>query len=334
MKSEINRRSFLKTGVITGSALLIPQVSSCALDSKQQKMNTGSKIVIAQNKLVRNQSQKLDSNEVFKLLNAAMEEYFQIESSQKAWSNLFDVNDVVGLKINCLAGRGISTSSELVEAIIENLLSIGLTRSHIIVWDRANYDLEKAGYAVQTNVNRVRYIGNDYSGYTRRLYESRSVGSFLSNILVKECNAIINIPILKDHGIVGITNALKNFFGAIHNPNKYHGFRGDPYIADVNLMPDIRHKVRITICDALTTQYEGGPPYMPQWTYAYNGIIVGQDMVALDSIGWQIIEEQRKAHGFKPLKEVGREPTYIVTAGDCEHGLGISDIESINFTHI
>ena len=64
-----------------------------------------------------------------------------------------------------------------------------------------------------------------------------SAGSLLSNTLAHTCDAVINLPVLKDHGIVGVTLALKNLFGAIHNPNKYHTNAGDPYVADVNMFP-------------------------------------------------------------------------------------------------
>jgi len=114
-------------------------------------------------------------------------------------------------------------------------------------------------------------------------------------------------------------------FGAIHNPNKYHPNAGDPYVADVNAMPEIRRRVRLTICDAVTAQYEGGPTYMPQWTWPFTGLMVAQDPVALDTVGWQIIEQKRAAMGMKPLKAMKREPRYIATAAGPRHKLGVTD---------
>ncbi len=95
-----------------------------------------------------------------------------------------------------------------------------------------------------------------------------SVGSLLSNTLTRTCNAVINLPVLKDHGIVGVTMALKNFFGAIHNPNKYHLMAATRTWPMSTCSPPIRQKVRLTICDAIAPQYEGGPSYMPQWVLA------------------------------------------------------------------
>jgi hypothetical protein len=91
------------------------------------------------------------------------------------------------------------------------------------------------------------------------------------------------------------------------------------------MLPPIRQKVRLHICDAITAQYEGGPSYMPQWSWPYNGLIVARDPVALDYTGWQIIEQKRSEKGMQTLKELRREPAYIATAADAQHRLGTND---------
>ncbi len=319
MRRNFSRRNFIKKTLLTGSFVCFPSIQILQPDK--------SRILIARSQSVRNANASLDSTAVSDLLKSAMENYF---SSTRPWKLLFKPEDRVGIKVNCLAGKGISTSVELVDAIVENLLSADIRRENIIIWDRSNSDLEKAGYQIQTSSRAVKCYGNDHSGYTEDLYESLSIGSFLSNILVRQCTAVINVPVLKDHGIVGVTNALKNFFGAIHNPNKYHSHVGDPFIADVNLLPEIRHKVRLTICDALTAQYEGGPPFMPQWAWPCNSILIGTDMVAMDTVAWDIIERKRAEKGFPSLKAVGREPGYIRTAADADHRLGTNDRSKID----
>jgi uncharacterized protein (DUF362 family) len=131
--------------------------------------------------------------------------------------------------------------------------------------------------------------------------------------------------VLKDHGIAGVTMALKNLFGAIHNPNKYHLDAGDPYVADVYMLPPIRQKVKLHICDAVAPQYEGGPSYMPQWSWPYNGLLVARDPVALDYTGWQIIERKRGEMKLKSLQEMQRAPRYIATAAGPRRRIGAND---------
>jgi hypothetical protein len=49
--------------------------------------------------------------------------------------------------------------------------------------------------------------------------------------------------------------------------------------------------------------------------------------VALDYVGWKIIEKKRAEVGIKPLRELKREPAYIATAA--EHRLGTCDPKRI-----
>jgi uncharacterized Fe-S center protein len=64
---------------------------------------------------------------------------------------------------------------------------------------------------------------------------------------------------------------------------------------------------------------------MPQWSWPFNGILTSRDPVALDYIGWRIIEQKRAEKGIEPLRNVKREPAYIATAADPQHRLGTND---------
>ena len=263
------------------------------------------------------------------LLDHALQAYFSAASPAEAWRRLARPGETVGLKINCLSGKGGSTSVALVDAVCERLQQTGVKAEDIIVWDRLNEDLESAGFRPSSRAGHVRYMGNDVLGYETELSVHGSVGSLVSKILTQLCDVVINLPVLKDHGIVGVTMALKNMFGAIHNPNKYHPNAGDPYVADVNMLPPIRQKVRLTICEAITAQYEGGPTFMPQWRWPFGGLLVARDPVALDTVGWRIIEKKRAEMGMRPLREMKREPKYIATAADAQHRLGTDDLNAI-----
>lgn len=263
------------------------------------------------------------------LLDKAMLACFDCDSPVEAWKRVVRPGEVVGLKVNCLAGRGASTSVALVEAVAERLQQAGVAARNIIVWDRLAADLEHGGFRPGSRRGGIRYIGNDEAGYEDELAAFGSAGSLLARTLTRTCDAVINLPVLKDHGIVGVTMALKNMFGAIHNPNKYHLNTGDPYVADVYMLPGIRQKTRLAICDALIAQYEGGPSYMPQWSWPFNGLLVSRDPVALDAVGWRILEDKRAEKGMKTLKAAGREPNYIRTAAGANHRIGVCDLERI-----
>jgi hypothetical protein len=54
--------------------------------------------------------------------------------------------------------------------------------------------------------------------------------------------------------------------------------------------------------------------------------------VALDVIGWGVVEEHRKGASLPSLKESGREPSYIRVAG--ELGLGLYDKNDIHLREV
>jgi uncharacterized protein (DUF362 family) len=291
-----------------------------------------SKLVISRDAKLRPSKASVDPTRLLNVLDRAMQAVYDSDSPLEAWKKVARPGETVGLKVNCLAGKGNATRAELVDAICERLQQVGVR--DIIIWDRLNADLESARFRIVERGSGIRCFGNDVLGYESELATFGSVGSLLSRILTQACDAVINLPVLKDHGIAGVTIALKSMFGAIHNPNKYHLNAGDPYVADVFMLPPIRQKVRLHICDATTAQYEGGPSYMPQWTWPYNGLLVSRDPVALDYTGWQIIEKKRAAMGMKSLRELKREPTYIATAADSRHRLGTNDANRLEVVEI
>jgi hypothetical protein len=91
------------------------------------------------------------------------------------------------------------------------------------------------------------------------------------------------------------------------------------------MLPAIRSKTRLTICDATTACFEGGPGFKPQYAWKENALLVSQDPVALDYTGWRIIERKRAEKGLKTLSADGRAPKYIATAADDRHRLGTND---------
>jgi uncharacterized protein (DUF362 family) len=100
-------------------------------------------------------------------------------------------------------------------------------------------------------------------------------------------------------------------------------------VADLNMLPEIRSRMKLVICDATTAMYEGGPGFKPEHSWKLNGLLVAQDAVALDFTGWQMIERKRAEMGLKTLEAEQRAPRYIATAADSEHRLGHCDAARI-----
>jgi uncharacterized protein (DUF362 family) len=221
-----------------------------------------------------------------------------------------------------------STRAEAVKILSGFLGDSGIPKKKHLIWDRHDWELKAVGYDLKTRSGPLCF-GTDHTGvgFSNRLVSRGKIGGLLSRILTEYCSGQINFPVLKDHGIAGITCSLKNHYGSIHNPNKYHDNGCDPYIADLNSLEQIRKHQRLIIVDCLRVQFHGGPAYHPAWATDYGAVLFGTDPVAIDTVGYGIVEDLRMNAGIEPLKGSKREPIYIQTSA--QYGLGNSDPEKI-----
>ena len=134
---------------------------------------------------------------------------------------------------------------------------------------------------------------------------------------------------LKDHGLAGVSIALKNIsHGVISHPDNFHDNSCDPFIAAINSIPVIKDKIKLHICNGIVGLYEGGPMPQKRHTWNDNRIILSKDPVALDTIGMNIIEGKRKEKDLRSLFNRPNLPKHIETAA--KYGLGVSDLNLIN----
>ncbi len=340
MSINRSRREFLKdattigTGLCTSSLLLSNNYFLKKLYA-EEKTSLRSKVILAKDRRFTNSNGTVNAPVISKAIDSALLKITNSEKTLDAWRSLFNKSDVVGIKLNCLAGNQFSPHTEIVEAIINGIKSAGVRESNIIIFERFNRELENAGFNIRRGRNGFKCFGTDdlpSGGYDSQPLIMGSIGSCFSKIASSLCTAIVNVPVLKDHDLAGVSIGMKNFFGIIHNPNKYHDSNCNPYVADLNSHPFIKDKLRLIVCDALKAQYHGGPAFKPQWTWDFQGMLIGTDPVALDSVGAQIIEKKRKEVSMSSLKEAGREPKYIQTAARL--GLGVDDPSLIDIIAI
>ena len=145
---------------------------------------------------------------------------------------------------------------------------------------------------------------------------------------VRLCSALINCSVVKHHGQCGYTGALKNWYGVIEQPQRFHAdLHRASFIPEVAALEPIRSRVRLTVVEALRGQCERGPHAAREWQWTPRAIMLGTDQVALDTVGARMVEEERRRRGLPSLGETGREPSYITLASG--RGLGQSDPAAI-----
>jgi len=242
---------------------------------------------------------------------------------------LFTPDDIVGIKVNCLAGPPLSSHPEVAYALARELVGMGLRSSSVIIYDRDTSELARAGYDIVTRGADVRCFGSDEVGYDRAPTVERSVGTCFSRIVSETTTALINIPVVKDHDVAGLSGALKNHYGSIHNPNKLHTDHCAPYIADLNCAAVLRGRQRLVVADGLFVCYDGGPGFKPDTSLTEGVLLFATDPVAVDAVSWKIIEDLRREAGLPPLADEERAPVYIAQAADPGRGLGSDDMARI-----
>ena len=287
----------------------------------------------------------LDEGVVSEMIDRAMMKFTGLNSAKEAWKDFVLPTDIVGIKINSLAGEKLSTHRIIVDKIIEGLHGAGILSNQIIIWDRFESHLIKAGYEINQSDQGVRCFASDSEGVgydDEVFYETekdveirRENGSILSRytkLLTKAFTVVINVPVMKHNGIAGVSGCLKNLaFGSVDNTSRFHSnpINCNPAIADIYAHAVLKDKVVLNIVDGLLAAFDGGPEYDPNGVWQYGGILVSQDPVALDQIIYQTIEEKRKELELPTLSRISK---YIRSASRLD--LGTNDLDEVDYQEI
>ncbi|MEE4271043.1 MAG: DUF362 domain-containing protein [Thermoanaerobaculales bacterium] len=237
-------------------------------------------------------------------------------------ASVFRSSDVVGIKLNCLGGRRLSPRPELVAAFVDRLIEGGVPPEQIILFERSSRELERAGFEIRRSGDGPRCFGVD-NDYDRLPSVSGAIGSCFARLVSETCTALVSFGVVKDHDLAGVSAGMKNWYGVIHNPNKYHDHQCDPYVADVVHHPFIRSKLRLTVLDGVTAQCHGGPAFRASGIFDLNMLAASLDPVAADVWAWAVIDAERKRRGMPSLEAAGRAPRFLATAE--RYGLGVAD---------
>ena len=320
----MRRREFIKLGVTAGAGALLSATPSRGAGDK-------ARVVAASSPKVFKDERTLDQRVVQELVDRAVARLLDEQDATAAWKQIAKPSDVVGIKVNCLAGTKLSTRIEVVRAIADGLRRAGVPAKSILVWDRKAGDLARAKYPLDDH-SQFRCVGCDKAGFHDRLILKGEIGSLFSKLVTHYCSVIINVPVFKDHDLAGVSVCLKSFFGAIHNPNKYHFANLHQAIVDVNRVRYIARKTVIHICDATFGCAHGGPTPAPKWLERLGTVYATRDPVALDRTAWDKIEALRKARGLPSLVGSKREPKHIALAA--KHYIGTNDPSKIELVKL
>jgi uncharacterized protein (DUF362 family) len=341
VKQRIDRREFIKKGSTAVLGAGVALRSGIKLDAQDKP---SAKVVEVKHSEAVQSGRLLDGEIVRTMLRKGME---NLTGSANPWAQFLSPEDRVGLKINTLGRPLLFTHHELIQAVVDELKEFGIKENNIIVWDRFEKHMADCEFEFNTTGEGVKCYGTISTDemISDRLdqdvvYSSENddpdkredggTDSYFTKIFTQECDKIINMPILKDHGLSGVTLSLKNLaYGLCENNARFHGRDHiGPFIADFCALPMVKNKVVLHILDGLEGCYDRGPrPRKLRSIFTPKAIWLSSDPVALDSIGLKGIQAERKYRAYRTLQEEGRPIDHIDLAA--KKGVGMSDLERI-----
>ncbi|MBN1348428.1 DUF362 domain-containing protein [candidate division KSB1 bacterium] len=320
---QIDRRTLLKILSFAGISGLIYPRKLFSFPSP-----AGNSRVIVVEEPLATSGTSIDAGVAQIMVDAGIKILTQDNDLSRAWKMLLpgiNSNSSVAIKVNCINGS-MPTHPPVTYAVANALTKLNFNGTpfpaeNIIIYDRTTSELYYCGYTINKTDPGVRCYGTD-GNYTSQFYEVSGANQRISNILTG-ADYLINISVLKNHSMSGVTLCLKNHYGTCHDPDRLHGNDCDPYIPALNAVEPIKSRQMLNICDALLGIKSGGPGGQPQ--IAVNKLIFSQDIVAVDCVGRKILKDNQcfttsKAH-------------HIDTAAQT-YGLGTNDPNQMDIIEV
>lgn len=302
---------------------------------------------------------KLDPPKVKEAVEKGLLELSSEKDIRSAWLQFVSPSDIVGIKVNPIGEKLLSTKPEVVEVIIDGLLQAGLPKKNIIIWDRRLFQLREAGFTDE-RFPGIEILGTEMRGPNGEFYDDKGElwsrdnidrealfyfadvegkydketlpymvnegkESYFTRILTRRVTKVINVPILKNAGPT-VTLCLKNLsYGSLSNTSRLHKLWMKS-VAEPCAFPALRDKVVLNIVDGLQACYEGGPGADARYIWDANLMLFGTDPVAVDAVGHEFIVKERMKRGVQQLEDKKRRAFLELAAG---FGLGVADPERI-----
>jgi hypothetical protein len=154
-----------------------------------------------------------------------------------------------------------------------------------------------------------------------------------ANPLFVKSTALINVRPVRTHYLAGMSGCIKNYIMFAQSQEAHHP-DSCASLGSNFLLPQVKGKTRLNILCALTPQFHGRGPhnFSRRFVWNYKGLIVGEDPVAVDSVGLRLIMAKRRIE-LGPAQEVPPVPKHIQLA-DTRYGIGTADPAKIELVKL
>jgi len=273
------------------------------------------------------------------LLERALMDLTGAPNVVEAMKRFVHPSERVAVKVNGIAGQlgaTMAVNFELILPVVEALIAAGVAPDRITVYEQ--YPTYLMGCRV--NVRKDRLPAGVVTGtHNNRDHVMPRIVVFERTFtrycrFLTEASALIDMTMMKDHSLCGFTGAMKNVtHGNIENPEDHHAHQANPQIAMLYNHPIVLSRARLHITDAFKIIYDRGPlDKDSRMRVPHGSVYASTDPVALDRVGWKVIDDERLRRGGMTLAKAGREPKYILRAADL--GVGIGDLNDIRLRSV
>lgn len=255
-------------------------------------------------------SGQVDAATVRQMLSTALKALTGDARDDDAWARFVSPKDVVGIKVNCSGAPNIRSAPELVGAIAERLVAVGVEPKQIWVYERFQSQLDTVPYAKflpeGVHIHGAENERGSILGYDPRVYVETSffgeedTRSCLTRVVSDHLTKIINVPNLKEHQASGVTGCLKNIsYGHFSNVARSHNAAKTytrTFIGALAAVEPVRSRTVLNVMDGLVGVWHAGPfSEIPKFRFFPKDLLIGTDPVAMDHKLIDIIEAKRKA---------------------------------------
>ncbi len=269
-----------------------------------------------------------------------------------AWQSLASTQETIGIKVFSAPGPISGTRPAVAGAIVQGLLSAGWPADRIIVWDKYLADLQRSGFAELARRFGVRLAGSADEGYDEKtFYEMAFLGrliwgdlefdrpggalgrkSFVSKLVTRKINKIINVTPLLNHNLAGVSGNLFSLaMGSVDNSIRFEF--GTEQLAravpEIYALPELGDRVVLNVVDALICQYQGEERMYFHYSAMLGQLRFSTDPVALDVLSIEELNRQRQI-----AKVPGLTTNFQIYTNAMLLEIGLSDLRRIDVLNV
>ncbi|MFO0839233.1 MAG: DUF362 domain-containing protein [Phycisphaerae bacterium] len=316
----LSRRELLRRGAVAAGALCLPR----AMAQHSPRPSRGparladlpwwldkpedSRVVEVRSQRVARGS-VIDQRILARMVETGLTAFTGQQTASDAWRTILGSARKIVLKFNDVGSEVIQTNTPVADALLTSL-------------KRAEYDPALITL-VETGSSTGREFGvkSPIGGWGAAISvgsEQEQLAAYLYN-----CDAVINVPVIKTHQIAGMSCCMKNLSHAlIRRPAMYHGGGCAPAVGQIVGNKEISSRLCLNVVNALRIVIRNGPEAREADLVEFGGLLFGYDPAALDISALDALEQERRRVGetaaiIAPSLEsaieigVGRTPTAV-----------------------